>query len=248
VDEAWSNPATSSWDFFSGRGDGATRGDKWAVRQRRASLALGGALARDDDFWNYATAIAMGDDEFDRVAGLYVPRESPARDAIKRLLQLAGKHHAVRWDCTGERAGYGILMVTTAAGPITYSPDSRVNAGNAYSDAGMQALDDGARLITRRGAERCLECGERLPETRRQTQRAGRRGSERVNYCPDCLDGDVGKAIARQGPSTPRNVLGSHLEAMRMVLSEATPQILNAHPEWEELFQDWPAVQAARRH
>lgn len=209
-------PPANTWDFFSGRGEGASRIDRWAVRQRCASQALGGTLARDDTFWEHVEAVAAGSDPRP-AARLYVLRKSSHQDAIVRLLEIGAAHADQRFARDGIRAGRGILAVTTAAGPIVYFEEGQEKA-NAFSLSGAQVLDIGALLIARRGAGRCLDCGEPLSETTTETPSQLRRRTKRVNYCVKC------------GPRVMVDMRQEQREAITTVLDDATPQILAAHP------------------
>lgn len=187
---------------------------------------LAGTLSWDGDFWAYAKAIERVAMTASEAAKLYVPRKSKPQDAICHLLSLASMNIDERFDRTGIRAGIGMWKVTTAAGPIAYFVEAENLKANAFSLAGMQVLDHGAMLVSRRGAGRCLECDARLPSTKRPSERGDAARTEFVNYCDECLPAIDAQIARADTNSNLPNILPQHFEAMRTVLDAASPHIL----------------------
>jgi hypothetical protein len=102
-----------------------------------------------------------------------VQRASPPRKALAELLTIGSENVERRFARDGIRAGVGVLAVTLAGGQLAYVTEDESRKANAFSDQGMRVLDLGAVLVARRGARRCLECGETLEETRRPTWSGG---------------------------------------------------------------------------
>jgi len=218
IDVLHQHPAPYTWDFFTGRGDGATRSDRAAVRWQFAARVLGATLARDAGFNRladelaravngYGVAVVASPVDVLRVRSLhlplarrYWPRAGERQAVMARLLWVAASHRDQRTD-----------RLANAGRPVAYFPDgppSGPHAGYAVRRDHERTVMHGAVLVARRGAGRCLGCDEPLEQVREPVYGPWRQTTRRIDYCPDCTaDSD-------------------HLHAMADVLRDAAAFIL----------------------
>ena len=173
----------NTWDFFTGRGAGATRADRASVRWQFAARALGLTLARDDGFNGFADELGGADVTQARllsavISRRYWPRRGRRQAVIARML----------WIAAGE-PDRRIFRLVNAGGPLTYFPDgspSGPNCGYAVRHDYERMVVRGAELVARRGGGRCLECDGQLAGLREPVCGPIRQTSRRVDYCCGC--------------------------------------------------------------
>lgn len=196
---------TSTWDFFSGRGEGATRADRSAAQLRRPLTVLAQALYHSEAFWDHALDVSRANDQDARaaqLAALYVPRKgrNGERSVIVKLLLIAAENLVTRYD-RKQRPGLALKRMAEAGGIFAYAVDggplvTRPNStnrrikfgGSAASDASLRSLQLGADLIVKRGSGICLSrgCCEAIDSRRLPTPSPyrHRQPTERADYCP----------------------------------------------------------------